>query len=328
METFELLQPKGLDAAVQALAEGDKGRGTVLLAGGQDLLTEMKEHLVEPRVVIDVSGLAELDGVEERPDGSLRLGANTTIARIAAHPDASGALSVLTEAAASIASPQIRTHATLGGNLNQRPRCWYYRSEDAVCLKKGGSVCFAFEGGMNKYNAILGGGPAYIVHPSDMAPALIALDARIRLVGPEGAREMPLADYFVLPSEAPLTTETVRREGEVLVDVTVPPQPDGLASTYLKFKERESFDWALASVALAVAKDGDRVRHARLVLGGVATKPWVVDVGTLLEGRALDAEAASLVADRALAGAQPLAHNAYKLPLTRGLIARAFQRLA
>lgn len=328
METFELLQPKGLDAAVAALAEGEKGRGAVLLAGGQDLLTEMKEHLVEPGLVIDVSGLAELGGMEERPDGSLRIGANTTIAEIAALADDSGARGVLTEAAASIASPQIRTLATLGGNLNQRPRCWYYRNEDAVCLKKGGSVCFAFDGGMNKYNAILGGGPTYIVHPSDMAPALIALDASVRLVGPEGAREMPLADYYVLPAEAPLTTETVRRDGEVLVDVTVPAQPDGLASTYLKFKERESFDWALSSVALAVAKDGDRVRHARMVLGGVATRPWVVDVADILAGRALDAEAAALAADRALEGAVPLEHNAYKLPLTRGLVARAFQRLA
>lgn len=327
METFELLQPKGLADAIAALAEGDADKSVMLLAGGQDLLTEMKEHLAEPGVVVDVSGLEELSGITENADGSLTFGANTTIATIAAHPRLRAELPILSEAAESIASPQIRTQATLGGNLNQRPRCWYYRKEEAFCLKKGGSVCYAANG-MNKYNAILGGGPTYIVHPSDMAPALIALGARIRLAGPNGQREMALADYYILPGEGPLETETVRAEGEVLVDVTVPRQPDGVASTYLKFKERESYDWALASVALVVVKDGDRVRSLRMTLGGVAPKPWTVDVQAALAGGALDAEAARKAADLALDGAEPLEHNGYKIPLTRGLIARAFQRLA
>jgi len=327
METFELLQPKGLTDAIAALAEGDADGSVMLLAGGQDLLTEMKEHLAEPSVVVDLSGLSELTGITEGKDGAITFGANTTIAAIAAHPRLRGALAILSEAAASIASPQVRTQATLGGNLNQRPRCWYYRHEEAVCLKKGGSVCFAVDG-MSKYNAILGGGPTYIVHPSDMAPALIAVGARVRLVGPEGEREMALADYFILPNEGPLQTETVRKKGEVLVDVTVPRQPDGMVSTYLKFKERESYDWALASVAVAVVKDGDRVASARMVLGGVAPKPWVVAVEEALAGRGLDAGAAEAAADLALEGAEPLAHNGYKIPLVRGLVARAFQRLA
>jgi xanthine dehydrogenase YagS FAD-binding subunit len=327
MEKFELLQPKGLREAVLALAEGDADRSTMVLAGGQDLLTEMKEHLAEPSLVIDISGLPQLAGIGEVKDGSIRLGANATIAQIADHPRLRADFTVLAEAAESIASPQIRSVATLGGNLNQRPRCWYYRNEEALCLKKGGSVCFAAEG-MNKYNAILGGGPSYIVHPSDMAPALIALDARVQLQGPDGEREVALADYYTLPSEGPMTSETVRADGEILVDVIVPAQPQGLRSTYLKFKERESYDWALASVALAVVTDGGVVRHARMSLGGVAPKPWTVDVQGVLAGKPLNDETIAKVADLALDGAKALAHNGYKIPLTRGLIARAFQQLS
>ncbi|QDU83394.1 4-hydroxybenzoyl-CoA reductase subunit beta [Planctomycetes bacterium Pla163] len=327
MEKFELLQPKGLREAVLALAEGDADRSTMVLAGGQDLLTEMKEHLAEPSLVVDISGLPQLAGIGEVKDGSIRLGANATIAQIAGHPRLRADLPILTEAADSIASPQIRSVATLGGNLNQRPRCWYYRNEEAFCLKKGGSVCYAAEG-MNKYNAILGGGPSYIVHPSDMAPALIALDARVQLVGPDGDREVALADYYTLPSDGPMTSETVRANGEIVVDVIVPPQPQGLRSTYLKFKERESYDWALASVALAVVMDGGVVRHARMSLGGVAPKPWTVDVQGVLAGRPVNDETVAKVADLALDGAKALAHNGYKIPLTRGLIARAFQQLS
>ncbi|MEZ5977788.1 MAG: xanthine dehydrogenase family protein subunit M [Planctomycetota bacterium] len=327
MKDFTLVRPQRIVDAVAALRDGDRDRSTVLLAGGQDLLTEMKEHRVEPDRVVDVGGVPEMRRVAWMRDGGARIVANTTLAELAAAPRVREELTVLAEAVDSVASPQIRNVATVGGNLNQRPRCWYFRNEEAFCLKKGGSVCFAANG-MNKYNAILGGGPSYIVHPSDLAPALIALDAGVTLEGPDGARTIPLAEYYRLPSEGDLTSETVRLPGEVVIAVYVPQQPQGLTSTYLKFKERESYDWALASVALAVTKGAAGVEHARMVLGGVAPKPWVVDVERVLRGKALGDATASAAADLALEGAKPLEHNGYKVPLTRGLVTRAFRKLA
>jgi xanthine dehydrogenase YagS FAD-binding subunit len=326
MIDFELFRPKGLREAVAALAEGDEDRSVMVLAGGQDLVTELKEHLVEPRRVVDLAGLPELAGLVVRADGSVRIGANVTIDELARHEGLRRTHTALVEAAESIASPQIRTVATVGGNLNQRPRCWYYRNEDAYCLKKGGSVCFAANG-LNKYNAILGGGPSYIVHPSDLAPALIAFDATVELVGPSGTRTLPLADYYMLPSEGNLLSETRRQPGEVLVGVDVPAPRAGLASTYLKFKERESYDWALAAVALAVVVEGGNLRHGRLVLGGVAPKPWSVPIEAIVGGGTLDAAAQTRVADAAVADAKPLAQNGYKVPLVRGLVARALRSL-
>lgn len=326
MKDFELFRPKGLREAVTALAEGDADRSVMVLAGGQDLLTELKEHLVEPKRVVDLSALPELAGLEVKGDGSVRIGANTTLDQILRHDGLRTRLPGLVEAAESVASPQIRSVATVGGNLNQRPRCWYYRNEDAFCLKKGGSVCFAANG-MSKYNAILGGGPSYIVHPSDLAPMLVALEATVNLVGPNGSRAVPLAEYYLLPSEGDLLTETRRLPGEVMVDVVVPAPRNGTKTHYLKFKERESYDWALAAVALAVVVENGALRHGRMVLGGVAPKPWSVPIEQILGGAKLDAESIARIADASVADAKPLAHNGYKVPLVRGLVTRALRSI-
>lgn len=323
MKAFTLIQPRTLEDTLTALAH----ENTKLLAGGQDLLTEMKEHLVEPERVVNLKGVGGLDRIELDAQGNARLGALVTVAALEQHEGLRARLPVLTEAATSVASPQIRSIGTLGGNLCQRPRCWYYRNENAKCLKKGGDECFSYSG-LNKYNAILGGGPSYIVHPSDLAPALVALGAEVVLRSPRGERKLPIESFFVLPS-VDSKHENVLAPDEVLIAVNVPAPEAGSKSTYLKFRERGSFDFALSSVALVLSRDGSRVKRARIALGGVAPVPWRAHAcEKALEGRELNAESIEAAAKASVVGAEALGQNDYKIPLTRGLVARALQSLA
>lgn len=329
MKAFELARPVTLDQALAELAtDGAARERTKLLAGGQDLLTELKEHLVEPARLVDLKRIPGLDRIELAPDGSLSIGCLVTLATLAEHAETQSSFTAVAEAARSVGSAQIRSQGTVGGNLNQRPRCWYYRHEHAPCLKKGGEECFAYAG-LNKYNAILGGGPSYIVHPSDLATALVAFEAEVTLQSAKGERRLALEKFFTLPSEGEVTRENVLAAGEILTHVRLPAKR-GWTSTYLKFKERGSYDFALASVALAVRATSAprKIEEARLVLGGVAPKPWNVPKAAqaLLgaDGPANWTRAGEL----ALVGAEPLAHNAYKLPLVKGLIVKAMEALA
>ncbi|HED64415.1 MAG TPA: xanthine dehydrogenase family protein subunit M [Planctomycetes bacterium] len=329
MHRFRLEFPKDV-AAATSLLPSHRGpltpRDARVLAGGQDLLGELKDHLVEPDTLVSLHRIPGLDGFELGED--LRLGALVTLAVIERDTALRERFTVLAEAAESVATPQIRTQATLGGNLCQRPRCWYYRNEEAPCIKKGGAECFAF-GGRNKYNAILGGGPSYIVHPSDLAPALVCLDATVTKTAREGTETIALESFFTLPSEGSVQRENVLRANELLLGVHVPALGPGWKSTYLKFRERESFDFALAAVALAVRLDGERIAEAKLVLGGVAPIPWRARAAEdFVAGKPNTRSTWKAAADLALAGAEPLEHNAYKIPLTKGLIQKAFRKLA
>ncbi|HUR27015.1 MAG TPA: FAD binding domain-containing protein, partial [Planctomycetota bacterium] len=248
MKAFELLRPTTIEQVLELLPkQADRDRVRVV-SGGQDLYTEMKEHLAEPDQLIDLKRLPDLDRIEVDAAGNFTIGALVTIAMLAEDVRIREKLTVVSEAAASVASTQIRNVGTLGGNLNQRPRCWYYRHEGAKCLKKGGTECFSKEG-LNKYNAILGGGPSYIVHPSDLAPALVCAGAEVVLVKKGASRTVPLEKYYTLPRDGDVTRETVLASDEILTHVKVPAPARGWRSTYLKFKERGSFDFALASVA-------------------------------------------------------------------------------
>lgn len=336
MRDFEYIDPNTLDDAVYLAGDlpWDK-TGRRFIAGGQDLYGELKTGLVEAQGLLNLKRLGEpaLHAIEATGAGNLYLGSLTTLATLAQL--SGGAVeTLLSQAAASVASPQIRSRATLGGNLCQRPRCLYYRRPELKCLKKGGDECFA-RSGHNKYNAILGGGPSYIVHPSDMAPALVALDAAVHLQTSRGPRTIALDDFFTLPESSDVTRENVLTTNEVVTGVTT-RLPDGLAwrAVYHKFKEREGFDFALSAVALALGFDGDRVADARLVLGGVAPKPWVCGraAQTLIGARKNQSaskveQLAERVGQDALRGADPLEMNAYKLPLTKGLIQQALQHL-
>ncbi|MCY2961880.1 MAG: xanthine dehydrogenase family protein subunit M [Planctomycetota bacterium] len=326
MKSFRLVNPTTLDEAIDFASDRAAG-SSKFLAGGQDLLTEMKEHLSGPDRVVNLKSIPGLDALDSS-GGSLRIGALTTLSRIERDAAVRAHWTALAEAAHSVASPQIRTCGTIGGNLCQRPRCWYYRLEEANCLKKGGTECFSY-GGLNKYNAILGGGPTYIVHPSDLAPALVALGAEIVLRSKSGERRMPLEKFYVLPADGDVTKETVLADGEIVTEIVVPKPAAGTRSTYVKFKERESYDFALSAVGASVVLEGGKVAAARLCLGAVAPVPWRVErAEKVLVGRVLDETAAREAANEALRGAEPLSQNAYKVPLTKTLVERALLALA
>src|SRR5437588_485488 len=331
MNTFEWISPGTVAEAVSALKSAivvsDLDDAARPIAGGQDLLTTMKDYITRPVRVVNLKGIRGLDKIEADGKGGLRIGALVTLAQLEEHAIVRRNFPGLSEAAHSVATPQIRNLGTVGGNLCQRPRCWYYRLEEVICLKKGGSECYAAKG-ENKYNAIFGGGPSYIVHPSDLAPMLVALGASVSVTGAEGKRSIPLDKFFTLPSEGNIRRENVLRNDEIITQIQVPASLFAAHSTYLKFKERDSLDFALASVAAAVEVGPEKtVKQARIVLGGVAPIPWRVPKAEgYLAGKTLSADALAGAARLALEGAEPLGKNAYKVPLTQTLVRRALAK--
>jgi xanthine dehydrogenase YagS FAD-binding subunit len=286
----------------------------------------MKDYTSRPARLINLKHIAGLNRIALNARG-LTIGALVTLAELEEHAGVRKSFPGLSEAAHSIATPQIRNLGTVGGNLCQRPRCWYFRLEEVVCLKKGGSECYAATG-ENKYNAIIGGGPSYIVHPSDLAPVLLALDARVTVTGAAGKRVIPLDKFFTLPSQGNIRRENVLTNDDIITEIFVPASALAAHSTYLKFKERESLDFALASVAAAVQLGANKtVRDARLVLGGVAPIPWRVPAAEkFLVGKQLSADVLAEAGKIALAEAKPLEKNAYKIPLAQTLVRRALAK--
>ncbi len=331
MKAFEWLSPTTVSEAVNALksvpAPKDPDDGARPIAGGQDLLTTMKDYITRPTRVVNLKSIRGLDRILPDGKGGLRIGALVTLAQLADHPVVRRNFRGLSEAAHSIATPQIRNLGTVGGNLCQRPRCWYFRLEEVVCLKKGGTECYAATG-ENKYHAIFGGGPSYIVHPSDLAPMLVALGASVSVAGSTGKRVIQLEKFFTLPAEGNLRRENVLKNDEIITDIHVPASRFAAHSTYLKFKERESMDFALVSVAAAVAMGPNKtIAGARLVLGGVAPIPWrVPKAESFLVGKTMNNDVLTNAARIALAGAEPLEKNGYKIPLAQALVRRALAK--
>jgi xanthine dehydrogenase YagS FAD-binding subunit len=331
MKSFEWINATSVNEAIAALksapATQDADDAARPLAGGQDLLTTMKDYITRPVRVVNLKGIRGLDQIQPDRRGGLRIGALVTLTQLEENPIVHRSFPGLAEAAHSVGTPQIRNLGTVGGNLCQRPRCWYFRLEDVVCLKKGGSECYA-PSGENKYHAILGGGPSYIVHPSDLAPMLVALGATISIVGADGKRVVPMEKFFTLPADGNLRRENVLKNDELITEVQIPPSRFAAHSTYLKFKERDSMDFAISAVAAAVSLGVNKqVTEARLVLGGVAPIPWRVPAAEAsLVGKTLTSEVLMNAAKLALAGAQPLEKNAYKIPLTQTLVRRALAK--
>lgn len=329
MKSFEWTNPTTINDAVKLLhvSGGDIDEAPRPIAGGQDLLTTMKDYTSRPARLVNLKHIRGLDRLTLNARG-LTIGALVTLSELEEHAGVRKSFPGLAEAAHSIATPQIRNLGTVGGNLCQRPRCWYFRLEEVVCLKKGGSECYAAKG-ENKYNAIIGGGPSYIVHPSDLAPMLLALGARVTVSGAAGRRVIPLDKFFTLPSEGNVRRENVLGNDDIITEVFVPASALAARSTYLKFKERESLDFALASVAAAVQVAPNRtVRDARIVLGGVAPIPWRVPAAEkFLVGKELQPEVLAEAAKIALADAKPLEKNAYKVPLAQTLVRRALAKV-
>lgn len=325
MRPFAFVEPTTLDAVLASLHTG--GPQVRLLAGGSDLLGELKEETVAYDQLISLGALAALRTIQQDATG-LHLGALVTLTQLEHAPLLQGPYRILAEAARGVATPEIRNQGTLGGNLCQRPRCLYYRSALIPCLKKGGSACPALAGTFQEYLSIMGGQGCVCVHASDLAPPLLALDATVTLVSPQGERTMPLAQFFAGP-EQDVTRENVCQADEVLTTVHVPPWPAAWRGTYLKARERTAGDFPLVSVAVGYTLAQGLIQEARVVLGGVAPIPWPNSQAVaVLNGHALSPTLAAQAAEAALADAQPLAHNGFKVEIGRALIARAILAVA
>ncbi|MCP4612206.1 MAG: xanthine dehydrogenase family protein subunit M [Planctomycetes bacterium] len=319
MKAFQHVVPNSLQEVVTLLNENPIQ--SKILAGGLDLLGEMKEHIVAPDMLISISHLDGLNGIRTE-NGITHIGAVVTLTELAENSEMNNDHTVLAQAAQSVGSPQIRNRGTLGGNLCQRPRCWYYRDEHYSCLKKGGDICFSVAG-QNRYHAILGGGPCFMVHPSDCAPALIALGARAHLQGSNGSRVLPMEDFYHLPGDD-VFTETTIQSNEIVTEVEIPAHT--MKSIYLKVREKESFDWALATVAAVFEMDGPYCLKANLVIGGVAPIPWrAAPVEQLLQGRELTDSLAAEAAEVAVMNALPLSGNEPKMIIAKALVTQAIQ---
>lgn len=309
----------------EAIAALGPDRGKFLpLAGGMDLLALMKDFVAQPDRLVNVKNLDKT--IAKTADGGLRIGAAVTIDELATHADVARMYPALVHAAAELGTPQIRHVGTVGGNLNQRPRCWYYRNEEFDCLKKGGSRCFAADG-ENQYHAIFGDGPCHIIHPSSLAVPATALGARFRVVGPAGEREIAAEQYFVMPDKN-LFGETVLQPNELLTHMVLPAPGSAKSATY-EVRYKQSHDWPLASASVVLDMNGTTVRGARIVMGAVAPIPWrVQNAERALVGKTITEQTAMAAADAAIQGAKPMTQNGYKVQIARTAVKRAIMMAA
>jgi xanthine dehydrogenase YagS FAD-binding subunit len=311
------VQATSLDDAIAQL-----GPGVTVKAGGVDLIDRLKEGLDAPKRLVNLRGVDGLDGIKQLgTPGELILGPLATLGQIAESQDVRGRWPALAEACAHAATPQIRNMATIGGNLVQRPRCWYFRSADFHCRKKGGSICYA-QHGENQFHAIFANETCAIVHPSSVSTALVAYGASVKLRGKRGERTLPLEQFFALPDKDP-TRENVLGDDELVVEVRLPATTPTTRAAYHKAVEKESFDWPMADVAVVLEMNGRTCKSASIVLGAAAPVPWRAKSSeAILGGRAIDERAAEAAANAAMQGATPLAKNGYKLPIFRAIVRR------
>jgi xanthine dehydrogenase YagS FAD-binding subunit len=319
MRPFEYASPTTKEQAVGLL--GTTWGQAEVLAGGTDLLALMKDDVVHPKRLVNIKQIKEMSGAEVTPQG-LRIGALTTLGELADNVNVIKDYPALADALNDAASPQIRNMATLGGNLCQRPRCWYFRGGFGL-LPKNESGKDLVTGGENRYHAILGNdGPAKFVSPSSIMPVLIVYGASIRLVGPKGTRELPLEKFYVMPK-----TETERehdlRPNEILAEVIL-PAPHGMKVAHYEVRQKAAFDWPLAVAAVGLKMNGSSVQSARVLMGHVAPAPWrSVEAERMLVGKSVSEDAAKAAAEAALQSATPLSHNVYKVQLAKVAVKRA-----
>ncbi len=308
---------------------GPPDDASVVKAGGVDLLDLMKENLLAPAKVVSLRDVPGLDAIAEEAAGGLRIGAMVTLAGLAAHPALRERYPALADAAQGSASPQIRNVATLGGNLLQRPRCWYFRAAEYHCLRKGGGHCFAILG-ENQHHAIFDNRVCAIVHPSTTATALTALGATVELADAAGAVRRVLLEDFFTPPERGVRRENDLKAQEILTAILLPPLPPSARMAHLKLAEKDSFDWPLADVAVVLDfEPNGGCKRAAIMLGAAAPTPHRAKAAeAVLTGRPIDAQAARQAGRAALDGATPLLKNAYKLPLFETLVERAILKAA
>ncbi|TCK73592.1 FAD binding domain-containing protein [Acidipila rosea] len=316
MNKFSFVDCKTVDEAL-----GQLNNGATVKAGGIDLLDLMKEGIVAPPKLVNIRNVDSLRGITVSKDG-LHLGPLVTLSEIAAHPDIQRTYSGLSDAAGHAATPQVRNMATVGGNIMQRPRCWYFRSTDFDCRKKGTSdVCHALTG-ENQYHAVINNSTCAMVHPSSTAVPLLGMNATVELTSKRGKRTVAMSDFYV-PPEKSLINETVVQPGELITGIFVPAPEPGTRSAYQKYGEKESFDWPIADAGIVLVMDGNRCRKAAVVMGVAAPTPIrSAAAEAVLTGKTIDEATARAAAKAAMQGATPLSQNGYKTQLFQTAIYR------
>ena len=319
---FELYQPASVDDALKLLDR--YGADAMVLAGGLDSMDWLKDRLKRPKVVVDLGQIADLRGIHEL-NGGVEIGAMTPLTEVVRHPLVREKFSLLMEAAELVASPQIRNQGTIGGNVSQDTRCWYYRG-GWNCYRAGGNICYAdTPTALNREHAIFDADRCVAVNPSDTAPALVALDAVMVIRGPNGERVVNAEDYWVGPG-IDITRMNVLAPNELLVRIRIPSTFAGAQFYFEKVRDRQVWDFPLVNVAAAIKPNGGNIGEARLVVNAVAAKPRRLrDVEAAVVGKPRNEETAKMAGDMAIVGAVPLRHNGYKLPLMRNLVKRAIR---
>jgi xanthine dehydrogenase YagS FAD-binding subunit len=323
MPAFELFQPTSIDDTLSLLQR--HRRSVWVLAGGLDTFDWLKDRNKRPQVVIDLSGVEALRGVRALPDGGVEIGATTTLTEIANHSVIKDKFKLLADAAGLVASPQIRNQGTLGGNISQDTRCWYYRS-GWTCYRAGGNICYAdTPTSINREHALFDANRCVAVSPSDTAPALVALDAQMVVRNSGGERVVSAEEYFIGPS-VDITRMTVLEPGDLLTAIRIPATWASARFYFEKVRDRQVWDFPLVNVASAVKLSGGNIQQARIVVGAVAAHPMRLRaVEDAVAGKAQSEETATMAGELAVTGAQPLAHNGYKIPLMRNLVKRALR---
>lgn len=311
---FSYIQPKSIEEAVKF---GDTAR---LYAGGTDLIGLLKDDIIQTDKVIDLKNLKGLDKIEDKGSKGIEIGPLVKIVELIENKTIQEKYPLLVQTAKEISSPQLRNMGTVGGNICQRPRCWYFRG-DFDCIRKGGDTCFAVSG-ENKYHCIIGGGPCFIVHPSDLAVALLALDAKIEITSKDGRNTLPANDFFILPDED-ATKENILKPGEVVTKIIVPQQSKEIKTAYIKLKERASWDFTVVSVAAILETDGKTIKKGKLAFGGIAPRPWMdEEINKKLAGLKTDEASADAFISSLFTEAEPMEKNEYKVILARNLVKR------
>ncbi|HEY0564125.1 MAG TPA: FAD binding domain-containing protein [Terriglobales bacterium] len=323
MNRFEWAEARSVPQAIELSASDD----AVLKAGGVDLLDLMKERIAEPKRVVNIRNIKGLDQISDAPDGGLILGPLVTLAQISDSQVIRQRYPALAEAAVAAATPQIRNMATLGGNLAQRPRCWYFRNEEFLCRKKGGQHCFA-QDGENQFHAIFDNRTCAIVHPSGAAIPLVAYGAQLELTSAKGARPLALEQFFT-PPEQDVMRENILQPGEVITAIKLPALSGNTRSAYHKEMEKQSFDWPIADVAVVLDLNGSTINKANVILGAAAPTPHrAKEAEARLAGQAVSEQLATAAAKAAVANATPLAKNGYKVPVFEAVVRRTILRAA
>jgi xanthine dehydrogenase YagS FAD-binding subunit len=322
MPAFELFQPASISEAVTLLSR--HGSNAWVMAGGMDSFDWLKDRIKRPGVVVDLSQIDGLRGIKEQ-NGGLEIGAATTLTEVTRHPVIRDKFGLLMEAAELVASPQIRNQGTIGGNISQDTRCWYYRA-GWTCYRAGGNICYAdTPTAINREHAILDADRCVAVNPSDTAPALIALDAELVIKSVAGERVMKAEDYFVGPA-IDIQHMTALRPGELLTTIRIPATWAGAQFYFEKVRDRNVWDFPLVNVASAIKFSGNTIQQARIAVGAVAARPLrLAKVETAIAGKPRNEETATLAGTLAIEGATALRYNGYKIPLMRNLVKRAIR---